>query len=102
MPNSRVTTYDPPYQFVGTQQVYTPTTSTAVTLPAGANGWLLQAAAQNIHIRFDGNAATTNDFVLVANDPPVKLIAPNAHYFFYCIQAASGGKLIAQPIAEQY
>lgn len=102
MPNSRVTVYNPPYQFVGTEVVYSPTTSTAVTLPAGANGWLLQAITQNVCIRLDGNAATTSDFVLVAGNPPVKLIAPNSQYFFYCIEFASGGKLVAQPISEQY
>lgn len=88
----------PAYQTVGPPQVVTPTTSTAITLPANATGWLIQAKTQDVCISLDGDNANTSDLTLHTTDGITFLKAPNKDYFFYVIGAVAGAVFVAQPV----
>jgi len=43
-----------------------------ITVPSGANKWMVQALTQNVRFTLDGTAATTTcGFQLKAGDPPI-------------------------------
>lgn len=99
---SKTTIAFPAYQFVGGHVTYGSLSSVAaVTLPANANGWLLQATGANVRIKFDGNApSASSGFQIRAGDPPFLFIAPNPSFFFYAIQESATGILETQPISQ--
>ena len=86
------------FQFIGAPQVSTPSSSTPVTLPDGANGWIIQAKGQDVCLSFDNNPATTNDLALLVTQGAVFLKAENPRWFFFVIQAAATATFIAQPV----
>lgn len=98
-----ITIHYPALQFVGDHISY-PTISspTAVILPPGANGWLIQALGQNVRIKLNnGNLPAANaGFELRAGDIPVFLPAPNAGYFFYVVQVTATASFETQPVSQ--
>ena len=93
----------PAYQFVGSHVTYpTLTAATAIILPAGANGWLLQATGANVRIKFGSGdtPSASSGFQIRAGDPPFLFIAPNGNYFFYAIQESATGVLETQPVSQ--
>jgi hypothetical protein len=79
------------YQFVGQHQTVTPTSSSPIVIPAGANAILMQAVGQNARVKFDGaQPSPTSGFQIRAGDPPVLFVGHEGQ-FFYVITEASGG-----------
>lgn len=70
-----------------------------LTVPAGADGILLQAITQNVRIRLDGSAATTSvGFQIKAGDQPT-LIQVTAGHIIHMIEEAATASLQSQAVA---
>lgn len=97
------TIHFPNLQYVGDHVSYSSiATSTPVTLPAGANGWLIQAVGQNVRIKLgSGNQPSSGGgFQLQTGQLPVLLLAPNSGYFFYVIQETATASFEVQPVSQ--
>ena len=102
MANQPVTIGFQPYLFIGQHRTFTPTASTGVDVPAGANALLVQAVTQNIRFKMDGNQPSpTSGFQLRAGDPPI-LIVLHEGQFFYAIAETAGGILETQAVNQPY
>lgn len=88
------------YKFIGSR--IRPTfggTPITITIPAGANGVLIQTVTQNVRISFDPNAqATASDGFQIKTTDPVQLIPLATGESFTVQQETSGAVFYAQAV----
>lgn len=74
-------------------------TAQTLTLPDGANGFIIQASVQNIRYTVDGTAPTsTKGFLIRTTDYPVILYAPSNNSVFRFIEVTASATLEYQAI----
>lgn len=89
-----------PYNAVGSHTAQTDLSSDkTLTVPAGADGILVQAITQNVRVKLDGTAATASaGFQVRAGDPPTLFILA-AGKTIHVIEEAATASLQSQAVA---
>lgn len=73
--------------------------ATAISVPAGANGLLVQATGRDIRFTLDGTTPTaTKGFVILAGGSPMLLMAPSDDCVFTFIETAATATLEYQAV----
>lgn len=69
-----------------------------VSLPAGANGFLVQALGQNVRITLDNSDPTASTGLQLKAGDPVRLLALGGGGFFKVLQEAATAYFYCQPV----